>query len=81
VQVELGKIAGVRVLGIAESVGAGAIGDVRLVASFPFSIGLEVANCVRNLIGDMSASKSRINTRSGKAIRPLSIKFDDPRVI
>ena len=81
VQIELGKLAGVRVLGIAESVGNGAVGDVRLVASFPFAIGLEVANCVRNLIGDMSASKSRINTRSGKAIRPLSIKFDDPRVI
>ena len=78
---ELAGISDMRVLGIAESVGKGAIGDVRMVASFPFSAGQVVANTVKSYVSSLSASKSRTNTRSGKTIRPLSIKFDDPRVI
>lgn len=77
----LSKVEGLRVLGIADSVGKTADGDVRLVASFTYAQGGEVASVVRDFLASLNSKQTRTNAKSGRPIRPLSVKFDDPRVI
>jgi len=77
----LSNLEGLRVLGIADSVGKTAHGDVRLVASFTYAQGGEVANVVREFIASLNSKQTRTSAKSGRPIRPLSVKFDDPRVI
>ncbi len=77
----LSNIEGLRVLGIADSVGNAAEGDVRLVASFAYAQGGEVSTLVRDFLASVSSKQTRTSAKSGRSIRPLSVKFDDPRVI
>lgn len=82
---ELAKIlashSAVRVLGISQGTGKTQEPEFRLVASFSYSSGNEVSNLIRNFQSTLGAKAVRTNIRSGRALRPVSIKFDDPRVI
>jgi len=81
---ELAKLlAGVsqaRVLGISESRGVTAEIEYRLVASFNYADGASVASLVRDYVAGLSSKQVRTNLKSGKNLRPLTIKFDDPKV-
>jgi len=77
----ISNIEGLRVLGVADSVGKTAEGDVRLVASFTYAQGGEVTSVVREFVASLNSKQTRTSAKSGRPLRPLSVKFDDPRVI
>ena len=77
----LGKIGGVTVLGVAEAQTSTNEKDFRLLASFNYAAGSNVAKEVRAFLLTLSSKAVRVNARSGRAVRPLTIKFDDPRVL
>jgi hypothetical protein len=72
---------GVRVLGIAKAASLKAENDHRLVATFTYSSGAAVATEVRAFLASMAGTGNRVSVKSGRAIRPISIRFDDPQVI
>ncbi len=69
------------VLGISQANTVSGDIDCRLVASFKYADGSHVAEVVRGFLGQLGSKQLRTNSKSGKNIRPLSVKFDDPRVI
>lgn len=71
----------VRVLGISQAIAASTQPDFRLVASFSYANGPKVAALVKNYLAGLGVKQVRTNAKSGRNLRPLSIKFDDPRVI
>lgn len=77
----LKQLEGVRVLGIAEAKGSIATNDHRLVATFQYSSGTKVAEEIRKFQFSVGLKDIRTNTRSGRSVRPVTIKFDDPRVL
>jgi primosomal protein N' (replication factor Y) len=77
----LGKIGGVTVLGVAEAQTSTNEKDFRLLASFNYAAGSNVAKEVRAFLLTLSSKSVRVNARSGRVVRPLTIKFDDPRVL
>lgn len=79
--VRLSNIEQVKVLGISASVSQVSDSDYRLVASFPYAQGNHVSETMRDVIASTAGKQLRVNTRSGRNLRPLTIKFDDPRVI
>jgi hypothetical protein len=78
---ELELVDDVRILGVAEAVTNSADRDHRLLVSFGYSSGQSVADATRDFLGKLQGSHSRTNRTSGRSIRPVTIKFDDPRVI
>lgn len=78
---ELEPAGDVRILGIAEAVTHSKEQDYRLLVSFSYSDGQRVADATRAFLGKLQGSQSRTSNKSGRNIRPISIKFDDPRVI
>ena len=77
----LKKLEGVRVLGISKAATAKAENDHRLVATFTYSSGSVVATEVRAFLSSMAGAANRVSVKSGRSIRPISIRFDDPQVI
>lgn len=77
----LKKIDGVRVLGISKAATSKAENDHRLVATFTYASGSVVAIEVRAFLASMAGTANRVSVKSGRAIRPISIRFDDPQVI
>jgi primosomal protein N' (replication factor Y) len=71
----------VRILGIAEAVSNTAQQDHRLLVSFGYSSGQFVADATKEFLGKLHGKQSRTSRSSGRNIRPITIKFDDPRVI
>jgi primosomal protein N' (replication factor Y) len=69
------------VLGISEAQSGNASSEFRLVASFAYSNGPMVSSIFREFIANLKSNEIRTNLKSGKNVRPLTIKFDDPRVI
>jgi primosomal protein N' (replication factor Y) len=78
---KLVALEGIEILGIAEARGSVAENDHRLIASFSYSVGVAVAKEVRAFLLTMTAKDIRINMKSGRSLRPVTIKFDDPRVL
>ena len=74
-------LADVRILGIAEAVSNTAQQDHRLLVSFGYSSGQSVADATKEFLGKLHGKQSRTSRSSGRNIRPITIKFDDPRVI
>lgn len=72
---------GVRVLGISKAATSKAENDHRLVATFTYASGSVVAIEVRAFLASMAGTANRVSVKSGRAIRPISIRFDDPQVI
>lgn len=71
----------VRILGVAEAVTNSADRDHRLLVSFGYSSGQSVADATKEFLGKLQGSHARTSRTSGRSIRPVTIKFDDPRVI
>lgn len=78
---ELKTIHGLRILGIAEAKTSAAESDFRLVATFQYGIGSEVADELRKFQLTLGTKDIRTNSKSGRVLRPVTIKFDDPRVL
>lgn len=77
----LAELSDVRILGIAEAVSNTAQQDHRLLVSFGYSSGQFVADTTKEFLGKLHGKQSRTSRSSGRNIRPITIKFDDPRVI
>ena len=77
----LSHIEHVKVLGIAAAASHVSESDYRLVASFPYAQGNSVAESMRDAIASTAGKQLRVSAKSGRNLRPLTIKFDDPRVI
>lgn len=77
----LKRLEGVRVLGISKSLSHTAENDHRLVATFSYSSGPQVAGEVKNFLASIAGLPGRVSVKSGRPMRPISIRFDDPQVI
>jgi primosomal protein N' (replication factor Y) len=78
---QLSALEHVKVLGIAAAVSQVSDSDYRLVASFPYAQGHAVVDLTRAVIASTAGKQLRVSAKSGRNLRPLTIKFDDPRVI
>jgi primosomal protein N' (replication factor Y) len=76
VKSSLENIEGVRILGVSQLEGGG---DNRLLATYPYSIGAEVAKLLR--AAALAPTLSKRYTKSGRIQRPLTIKMDDAKVL
>ena len=76
VKASLGGVDGVRILGISLLEGTG---DSRLIATYPYSSGAEVAKLLRGAA--IAPELSKRYTKSGRVQRPLTIKMDDAKVL
>jgi primosomal protein N' (replication factor Y) len=77
----LTEIAGVQVLGIASAQSATNEPDYRMIASFSYGSGNQVAIAAKEFLARLSSKDVRTSSKSGRSIRPVTIKFDDPRVL
>lgn len=77
----LKQIDGVKVLGVASSVTNSADTDYRMLASFTYASGNQVSTAAREFLIGLGSKSLRTNAKSGRSIRPVTIKFDDPRVL
>jgi hypothetical protein len=77
----LAEIAGVQVLGIASAQSATNEPDYRMIASFSYGSGNQVAIAAKEFLARLSSKDVRTSSKSGRSIRPVTIKFDDPRVL
>lgn len=75
------KINGVTLLGVAASKASTVDGDFRMLATFTYASGNQVATAAREFLVSLGAKSVRTNAKSGRSIRPVTIKFDDPRVL
>ena len=69
------------VLGLSQAQSSASEQEFRLVATFSYASGSHVSQLVRGFLSGLGTKQIRTNSKSGKNIRPLTIKFDDPRVI
>lgn len=74
-------IDGVKVLGVASSVTTSIDSDYRMLASFTYASGNQVAIAAKEFLIGLGAKSLRTSAKSGRSIRPVTIKFDDPRVL
>lgn len=70
-----------KVLGIAKAQSGKSAADYRLMASFPYSAGPAMASQIQEFSASLGTKQVRVSAKSGKNLRPVTIKFDDPRVI
>lgn len=77
----LSSISGARVLGVVSAQTNATESDFRMIASFTYASGNEVAICAKEFLATLSTKTLRTSAKSGRAIRPVTIKFDDPRVL
>lgn len=76
VKASLEAVAGVRILGISALEGGT---DSRLLATYPYSVGAEVARLLRSAA--LAPALTKRFTKSGRIQRPLTIKMDDAKVL
>jgi primosomal protein N' (replication factor Y) len=55
--------------------------ESRLILKFEYSDGAHLANKLQEISLSLSAGQSRFSSKSGRAMRPIRIKMDDPEVI
>lgn len=77
----LSDIHGVQVLGVASAQSSTNEPDFRMIASFTYGSGNQVAIAAKEFIASVSSKELRTNAKTGRSIRPVTIKFDDPRVL
>jgi hypothetical protein len=77
----LSKIQGVTVLGVAASQTTSQDSDFRMLATFTYASGTQVALTAKEFLVGLGSKSVRTSAKSGRAIRPVTIKFDDPRVL
>ena len=77
----LSDINGVQVLGVASAQSSTNEPDFRMIASFTYGSGNQVAIAAKEFIASVSSKELRTNAKTGRSIRPVTIKFDDPRVL
>ena len=77
----LSKIQGVTVLGVAASQTTSQDSDFRMLATFTYASGSQVALTAKEFLIGLGSKSVRTSAKSGRAIRPVTIKFDDPRVL
>ena len=77
----LSKIQGVTLLGVAASQTSTVDGDFRMLATFTYASGNQVAAAAREFLLGLGSNSVRTSAKSGRSIRPVTIKFDDPRVL
>lgn len=53
----------------------------RILIRYDYSVGAKLADFLKALSLQLSAGQSRINAKSGRAMRPIRIKMDDSQVI
>jgi primosomal protein N' (replication factor Y) len=80
-QKRLSECDGAKVLGISKAKTSRAENDSRLVATFTYASGVQVAAEVRDFLASVASAANRVSVKSGRSIRPISIRFDDPQVI
>lgn len=78
---KLALVSGVNVLGIAAAQSNAVDSDFRMIASFTYASGNQVAIAAREFLVGLGAKSLRTSAKSGRSIRPVTIKFDDPRVL
>lgn len=78
---KLSSVAGSKVLGIAVAQSAASGESFRLLVSFNYGSGNQVAIIAREFLAGLTSKAVRTNSRSGRSIRPVTIKFDDPSVL
>jgi primosomal protein N' (replication factor Y) len=76
VKTVLEQVEGVRILGISSLETSG---DSRLLATYPYSSGAQVAKLLRSAA--VAPALSKRYTKSGRIQRPLTIKMDDAKVL
>ena len=76
VKQSLEAIEGVRILGISSIEGSS---DSRLIATYPYSAGAEVAKLLR--VAAIAPALNKRFSKSGRVQRPLTIKMDDAKVL
>jgi len=77
----LKDIDGLKVLGIAEANTNTTSKDYRLVATFTYAAGAIVSKTLRQFLLTLGTKDVRTSYKSGRTLRPVTIKFDDPRVL
>ena len=77
----LSDIQGVTVLGIASSQSSTTDNDFRMLATFTYASGNQVALKAREFLFGLGSKSVRTSAKSGRSVRPITIKFDDPRVL
>jgi primosomal protein N' (replication factor Y) len=77
----LSQVPGVTVLGLAASQTSSVDADFRMLATFTYASGNQVAAAAREFLFGLGSKSIRTNAKSGRSIRPVTIKFDDPRVL
>ncbi len=78
---KLAQLPGVSVLGIASAQSNSIDADFRLLATFTYASGNQVASSAKEFLLSLSSKSVRTSAKSGRAMRPITIKFDDPRVL
>jgi len=68
-------------LGIATSTTSQVEKDYRLLVRFDYRDGALVSSLVRQYLAKLDRTTVRTNSATGRKLRPLTIKFDDPKVI
>ena len=76
VKTALEQIDGARILGISSLEGTS---DSRLLATYPYSVGVAVAKLLRSAA--LAPALTKRFTKSGRIQRPLTIKMDDAKVL
>lgn len=71
----------ITVLGVSQAQTSGPVSEFRLVATFSYASGPNVSKLVRSFVAGLGSKQVRTNSKSGRNIRPVTIKFDDPRVV
>ncbi|MEY4503287.1 MAG: hypothetical protein RLZZ576_541 [Actinomycetota bacterium] len=76
VKLSLEAVEGVRILGISALEGSS---DSRLIVTYPYSAGAEVAKLLR--VAALAPTLNKRFNKSGRLQRPLTIKMDDAKVL
>ena len=53
----------------------------KLLARFPYSAGPDVSKLIRSIALELSGGQKRYSAKSGRAMRPVTFKLDDPQVL
>lgn len=53
----------------------------KLLARFPYSAGADVSKLIRSIALELSGGQKRYSAKSGRAMRPVTFKLDDPQVL
>ena len=78
---ELKLLPDIEILGPVPVLQTGREVESKLIIRFEYSRGAELSAALKGISMRLSAGQSRFNPKSGRAMRPIRIKMDDPEVI